>query len=417
MFRKFRITGTPTTLILDPDGTEIDWHVGYLPPPEKFLEKVRLSRDGVDTFKFWSEAHAKNPKNAEAAFKLAQKYDRRNVRDKALDLYKQAVALDPEGKSGTTDYGKSRVTYTQYAEFSIGILSLFSGPRSTDPLKAFLKKAPEGALLRDAYRRLAGYYRYSGTKEDASKFFAEFSARYPEDAYAYDSWVGRILQDRQSQNADKGIELIEKIRELLTYNPDQAALSRNLADLYMLKGDQDKAKDNYGERFMNRQIGLLTSNLVQYASFWMDKNANLESALSAVEMALKLEPDMIYVLQTAAGLYVKLGRESQALSVYGPEFARKNNNKAGPLYGYARFWLMRDKNLESALNAARRSVELDTGTWFYWDTLAGLEAKFKNFAAAVKAGEKAVETADEETKPSMQKKLDQYKADAAKVKK
>jgi len=28
-----------------------------------------------------------------------------------------------------------------------------------------------------------------------------------------------------------------------------------------------------------------------------------------------------------------------------------------------------------------------------------------------------VKTADEETKPSMQKKLDQYKADAAKVKK
>ena len=59
-------------------------------------------------------------------------------------------------------------------------------------------------------------------------------------------------------------------------------------------------------------------------------------------------------------------------------------------------------------------VELEQGTWFYWDTLAGLEAKAKNYAAAVKAGEKAVETADDETKPSMRKKLDQYKAEAAK---
>jgi tetratricopeptide (TPR) repeat protein len=371
----------------------------------------------VETFKFWSDAYSKNPKNAEAAFKLAQKYDRRYVREKALELYKQAVALDRNGTSGTTDYGKSKVTYTQYAEFSIGTLSLFAGPRSTAPLKDFIRKAPEGALLRDAYRRLAGYYRYSGTKDKAIEFYEEYAAHYPEEAYAYDCWAGRILRDRESRDADKGIELIEKIRDLTTYNPDPTALSRNLADLYMLKGDPDKAKESYGERFVNRQIGLLTSSLVQYAQFWMDKNTNLESALTAVETALKFEPDMIYVLQTAAGLYMKLGQESKALAIYGPEFSKKNADKAGPLYGYSRFWLTHDKNLESALAAARRSVELDAGTWFYWDTLAGLEAKFKNFAAAVKAQEKAVATADEETKPSLQKKLDQYKADAAKEKK
>ena len=309
------------------------------------------------------------------------------------------------------------MTYTQYAEFSVATLSLAAGPRGADPLMAYIKKAPEGALRRGAYRRLAGYYRYTGSKEDAEKFYAEFIAANPEDAYAYDSWVGRILQDRQKENADKGIELIEKIRDLTAYNPDSTAVSRNLADLYMLKGDTDKAQENYGERFVTRQVGLLTSNLVQYAQFWLGKNTNLTGALAAVERALALEPDMIYVLQTAAGIYMKLNQESKALAIYGPEFSRKNNDKAGPLYGYARFWLAQDRNIESALAAARRTIELEQGTWFYWDTLAGLEAKAGNFAAAVKAAEKAVETADEETKPSMQKKLDQAKADAAKGKK
>jgi hypothetical protein len=185
----------------------------------------------------------------------------------------------------------------------------------------------------------------------------------------------------------------------------------------MLKGDTDKAQESYGERFVTRQVGLLTSSLVQYPQFWLQKNANLPSALAAAERALALEPDMIYVLQTAAGIYMKLDQESKALAIYGLEFARKNNDKAGPLYGYSRFWLTQDRNLESALAAARRVIELDQGTWFYWDILAGLEAKARNFAAAVKAAEKAVETADEETKPSMQKKLDQVKAEAAKVKK
>ncbi len=402
-------------MLLGPEGDEIDWHVGYVPPPEKFQEKIQLSRNGIETFKYWSGVYAKNPKNVEVAFKLAQKYERRYVRDKALALYKQVIGLDPEGKSGTTDYGKAKITYTQYAEFSVATLSLSADPPSVEPIKAFLRKTSESGLLHDAYRRLAGYYRYYGTKEEATKFYEEYSTRYPEDLYAYDSWIGRIVRDRQ--DADKGIELIEKIRELAMYNPDQSAQSRNLAELYAIKGDKDKAKENYGERFINRQVGLLTSNLVQYATFWMTNDTNLDSALSAIELALKLEPDIIYVLQAAAGLYLKLGQDAKAIAIYGPEFAKKNNEKAGPLYGYARYWLMRDKNLESALAAAGRSVELDQGTWFYWDTLAGLQAKFKNFAEAVEAAEKAAQIADQETKPGLLKKIELYKAEAAKVKK
>jgi tetratricopeptide (TPR) repeat protein len=187
-----------------------------------------------------------------------------------------------------------------------------------------------------------------------------------------------------------------------------------MADLQMLKGDTEKALESYGERFVTRQIGLATSNLVQYAQFWSGKNENLPGALNAIELALKLEPDMPYVLQAAAGIYIKTGKDDRALAVYGPEFARQNRDKAGSLYGYSRFWLTQDRNLESALEAARRMIELEQGTWFYWDTLAGLEAKAKNFAAAVKAGEKAIGIADDETKPSLQKKLDLYKAGAAK---
>jgi tetratricopeptide (TPR) repeat protein len=415
IFRRFGVSGTPTELILGPDGAEVDWHVGYLPPPEKYVEKLKLSAAGTDTVKSLSEAVAKDPKNAAATFKLARKYDARYLRDKALELYRGFLALDAAGTSGTTDYRSATVTNKAFAEFSIGIISLTAGPRSVEPLKAYLKSAADGPLLRDAWRRLAGYYIYAGDKEDARRFYEDFIARFPEDTYAYDSWVNRIIQDGSKESADKGIDLIEKIRDLTIYAPDPNDLYQEMAALYMLKGDAGKALENYGDRFVTRQIGLATSNLVQYAQFWSNKNENIPGAVKAVELALKLEPDMPYVLQAAAGLYIKAGQESQALAVYGPEFAKKNWGTAGPLYGYSRFWLGQNLNLGRALEAARRMVEIEPlGAWFYWDTLAGLEAKAKNFGAAVKAGEKAVEVADEGTKPSMRKKLEQYKADAAK---
>ena len=163
-----------------------------------------------------------------------------------------------------------------------------------------------------------------GDKEDAAAILRGFHRPLPEDAYAYDSWVDRIIQDRSKESADKGLGLIEKIRDLSAYDPDPNALTRETAELQMLKGDTDKALESYGDRFVTRQIGLATSNLVQYAQFWTSKNANLDGALKAAELAVKLEPDMPYVLQAAAGVYVKAGKESRALAVYGPEFARKN---------------------------------------------------------------------------------------------
>ena len=50
-------------MLFAPDGSEVDWHVGYGPPPEKYQEQVEKSLKGVDTFKSLSDQYAKNPKN------------------------------------------------------------------------------------------------------------------------------------------------------------------------------------------------------------------------------------------------------------------------------------------------------------------------------------------------------------------
>ncbi len=74
VFKKFAIRATPTTIILGPDGSEVDWFVGYGPPPENFQAKLEKVIAGTDTFKAVNDAYAKNPNDAALAFKLARKW-------------------------------------------------------------------------------------------------------------------------------------------------------------------------------------------------------------------------------------------------------------------------------------------------------------------------------------------------------
>jgi cytochrome c-type biogenesis protein CcmH/NrfG len=69
------------------------------------------------------------------------------------------------------------------------------------------------------------------------------------------------------------------------------------------------------------------------------------------------------------------------------------------------------------LAAAQRMIEIAPNNTSSWDALSQVQAKLKNFAEAIKAGEKAVALADDFEKEYYQKKLDRIKEQAAGEKK
>jgi tetratricopeptide (TPR) repeat protein len=392
-------------MVLGSDGSEVDWHVGYSPPPDNFLEKLQQTVKGIDTFKSLSEKYAKEPKNAEVVFKLAEKYDDRYDVEKALELYQQVLAIDPEGKMGTTDYREEKVSYTEYAEFSIGSIKVYSRKSDPEPLKAFIKKYPESKMLKSAYGRLSYYYRARASKEDAAVFYEDYTSRWPEDPNVLNSYIARIIRDKD--NFDKGIELAEKIKDIMKYNPDPYYM-KSFAELHVLNEDKDKAEEVYGKRFMERQASNLFYNLIDYANFWVGKDTNVESAEEMIELALKLKPDSGYGARRAAEIYIKLDKLDKALAVFGPEIIKEYMDQPSDLSRYARFWANQGENLESALKAAKKAVELypDANTL---DTLSQVYTKLKKYDEALKAAEKAVELADEEVKARYKNRIKQIK--------
>ena len=395
-------------MVLDGDGTEVDWSVGYSPPAEKFQDALAKMAAGEGTYKALAAAYAKNPKDVPTVFKIARKWSDRYNEAKAAEKYKEVVGLDPQGKTGTytQEYYKITVPYTEFAEFSLATGSLSGQKPDLAPVKAFIAKYSKSKLIKQAYGRMSNYYGYSATKEESVKFFEEYASKFPTDPMVLFSWLSRIVRDKGP--LDKGAELAAKIEEMTDFNPS-ASINNLLAQFYDLKGDKAKVEELFGKDFMEGQLSSMGYSLVSYANYWLEKNANQDSAVAMAEAALKIEPDNSYILSQVAGAYVKAGKDDKALALYGPAFAKKSASDATALYSYAGFWARQGKNLNDALAAAKKATELMPTAYYLWSTLSLVHEKMKNIPEAIKAKEKALELAPDAVKETYKKDLEKLK--------
>ena len=393
IFKRFKVNATPTVMFVDGEGSEVDWQVGYGPPPEKFHGKVENAANGIDTFKSLSALYAQAPKKLDIVYKLAKKYDDRNsAQDKAKALYGEVIALDPDGKLGMTEtWDGEKVSYTEMSEFALGQMAIFSwGKQDPAPMKAFVAKYPQSKLLENAYQYM-GYFYMNQPKDKAVPFYEDYVAKFPDKPYALSSYVEFLV--RTKADPDRGLELAKAIEKLTRFNP-VPSFRQNEADLLFLKGDKAKALEVYGKDFMEDKVTSLGYDLVDYADFWAKKKENAESALKMVETALKIAPDNAYLLSRAAGVYCALDKKDQALSVFGESYVKKNWEQSNALATYARFWANQGANLESALVAATRANE-PAPSAYVWDIISTIHLKMKKYDEATKAGEEAIKLAGE----------------------
>ena len=156
LVKEFSIQRYPSTLFLDPSGQEIERCEQFL-PPDQFLVLLKAVLEGTDTYQYWKARVAENPKDAEACFRLAEKYLARNRCDLAASLYQQAIDLDPAGQIPVTQecqlglafalgqsgkHDKALKALTEFceqhqgsplvakADFSIGLTYFFDGKNS-----------------------------------------------------------------------------------------------------------------------------------------------------------------------------------------------------------------------------------------------------------------------------------------------
>ena len=312
---------------------------------------------------------------------------------KTKELYGKVISLDPDGKSGSAynDYLKASITYTEAAEEALGRIAFLGVENDPAPLRAFIAKYPESKFLKDEYALLSRFYylRESVPMDVAAQFFSEYTAKFPHNAGALNDYVKRIIADKAP--LDKGIELAEKICEIAG-SPPNPNYVQNLAELYILKGDPARAEEVYGKDFLDQTTSSFGYWLTGYANFWIKQNKNLDRAEAIADLVGGLNPGQgpLADPQGAADIFLKIKKEDKALAVYGPASVEKNASKPDFLASYAYFWNLCDKNLDSALVAVRKALEI-APKYTDYATLGQILFKMKNYPEALRAAEKAVE--------------------------
>ncbi|NTV81060.1 MAG: hypothetical protein HGA24_06520, partial [Candidatus Aminicenantes bacterium] len=135
---------------------------------------------------------------------IARKHESRFESDKALSFYKEILALDPEGKAGTTDHAGAAVPCVEYADFQIAS-SAGNKVRDAAPFLDFAARRPASILAREAYRRCSFYFLSGKTKDEAFKYFEDGLAKFPGDPLLTFYYLQRIARERD--NLDRGIAL------------------------------------------------------------------------------------------------------------------------------------------------------------------------------------------------------------------
>lgn len=412
LYEKFVIRATPTVLIINPDESEIDRIVGF-GDTEEFNENMKEILKGTDTFASLLEQYNNNPDDILASFKLAKKYQDTYNRENAklaVDIYKEIIEKENKAKNigiPIEDTGEM-VCIFEYAKYSLGAAMSSASDegyrRKPEELLSFVKEFPESRLLKNAYRRMMIYFSNFAPEEERQEFYNEMVDKFPDDAdmlYYYVNYCAR-----QKTDIDKGLKFAEK---MVTLKDKTNPYHMNAyAKLLALKDDGDKLENEYGKNYVIEKLRTYANDLRYYANFWLGQEENLESAKEMIELAIKMQPDRYYFKQTAASIYLKLDDEKNALKIYGPNYIKNIMDSDRELYYYARYWGGKEKNLKSALKAAKKAVELKAQP-YYWQTLSIVNWKLKKYNDALSAIEEALKLSPENSR--YKKQIEDIKKD------
>jgi len=305
LFEKFAIRSTPTVLVLNADGEEVDRVVGYGPPDSEYRAELEKTITGDQTLLALNRAHAENPDDLLTVARLARKHQSHYSFDDMAPFItaliqraeKSAVLFLPLGEDG------AEINALEYARF----MQLYEKPeRITETLADY-----PGSIMRGtAYDRLGREMRKEATREEGFVVAESLLEQYPDEIPLLGTYIRASAQT--GIKTERAVELADHLTSLETYEPD-SHLNPEMARLYVKAGMDEKALAVYGESYIAPFTADDTGELNGYAWFWALEEMNLDSALKAIQRAAEIDPADDNLLDTMSMVQWMMGDHQLAI--------------------------------------------------------------------------------------------------------
>lgn len=225
--QKYRVSAWPTTILLGPDGEEVDRYLGYL-GPEEIVKVMKDSMKGVGTVTYYRKNVDENPNDPEAWKRLGIKYVDAGMVPEAKKALKRFGELAPNAPPDD----KAQVLYKLANAY-------YEGESFADAAKMFkevIEKYGESAYLDDATIRLARCHHELGDTKKCISTYLTYVGRHPDDPKALNSFAWfcatrKVGLDEALPIAIKAVKLTER----------EPGYLDTLAELYYARGEFDEA--------------------------------------------------------------------------------------------------------------------------------------------------------------------------------
>ncbi len=168
--RKFSITGFPTVMLLDADGSEFERLEGFLPGQE-FLDRLNSAVSDPDSLGNLKVSERRNPKDLDLRSKLAARFFENSDYTEARNRYEEIIKQDPGNRSGL----KPKALFY----LALCLASEDQGERALSTIDQLNKQYPASEKTAEASLLSGEILVNLGRREEAKVRIQEFLKKYP----------------------------------------------------------------------------------------------------------------------------------------------------------------------------------------------------------------------------------------------
>jgi tetratricopeptide (TPR) repeat protein len=366
IFTLYKISATPTVVVIEADGKEIDRIIGYDDPPSIFLKQLTNAYNRTETLEKLQSAYEKNPDDLINTFKLGYKmlqvkFDRKKI----TELFTKVYQNSDEARKITIEYDIPGELVNLY-EWTLYQLGMISGI-STNFKHFFilLKEYPDSRFAYSVYETVSKSIPATVDSTTEEWFFDSMLEKYPDNLKLLMNYVNHYTQT--GKNTEKALKAASKVTnelEMIVISPffNMNKVYNNYAKLLEKNGDEDILMRVYGTLYLRLTQGFYEEALMNYIRFWAAKGGNEESvdkALTILTTVNAFRVSAYIITNFVTNTYITMGKMDKALEFYGPSFLKKNWDNASEIDSYAYYWAEKGENLPSALEAIARYEELE----------------------------------------------------------